>query len=62
MVIQTKKKMKVQFKDIVYSDSHNPENVNTRKRHYMYIIDGDGKERLCIEEENYTNEENEEKQ
>lgn len=45
------KKTKVKFADIRYTDeSYNPEGIDN-KRTYRYIIDGDGKEKLMIEEE-----------
>ncbi len=46
-----KKKMKVRFADIRYTDkAYNPEGINSN-RTYRYIIDGDGKERIVVEEE-----------
>lgn len=50
----------IQFKDIVYTDTYNPEDTQTRKRVYRYIVDSDGVEMLCVEEEiNDTDEEDE---
>ena len=49
--MERKKKMKVRFADIRYTeDIINPEGIND-KRTYRYIIDGDGKERIMVEEE-----------
>lgn len=41
----------VYFTDIHYTDTYNPEQVKQKKREYRYVIDGDGKERLCVIEE-----------
>jgi len=49
--MERKKKMKVRFADIRYTDqAYNPEGINSN-RTYRYIIDGDGKEKIMVEEE-----------
>lgn len=57
----TKKKkiLTVKFADIKYSDEiYNPEGITNCKT-YTYIIDGDGKEKLMIEEYEEIDEEDE---
>jgi hypothetical protein len=58
--MEKKKIKKIQFKDIVYTDTYNPEDVKQTNRTYRYIVDTQGVERLCVEEEIYDEKENEE--
>lgn len=36
--------------DIRYTDTYNPEQIKPLNREYRYIIDGEGKEKLCVKE------------
>ena len=50
---------RVYIMDIRYKDSYNPEAVPDKKRHYRYIVDADGKEKLIVYEEINEDKENE---
>ena len=41
----------VYLMDIRYTDAHIPEGSRKKIRDYRYIIDGDGKEKICVAEE-----------
>jgi len=36
--------------DIRYTDTYNPEKIKLSNKEYRYIIDGEGKEKLCVKE------------
>lgn len=55
-----KKKKIIRVMDIRYDNSYNPEKMKGKNRDYRFIIDGDGKEKIVVEEEIDTDEENEE--
>lgn len=50
--MKKKKKMIVRVMDIKYDNAYNPEGVSTNnKREFRFIVDGDGVEKLLVEEE-----------